>query len=96
MGLMRPVLAHARATALAMLGCSEDAERDLADGLLAARNQGLPYEEAMLLLVRCDIVRGRNRHPDPVDAEILERISNDLGIRNITELAIRPNLPEGK
>src|SRR4029077_13182759 len=47
MSLMRPVLAHARATALDMLGRIDDAERDLADGLLSARNQGLPYEEAM-------------------------------------------------
>jgi class 3 adenylate cyclase/tetratricopeptide (TPR) repeat protein len=96
MGLMRPVLAHARATALALLGRSEDAERDLADGLLAARNQGLPYEEAMLLLVRCDIARSRNQPPDPIDAEAVEKISNDLGIRPITEPATRPSLPAGK
>jgi ATP/maltotriose-dependent transcriptional regulator MalT len=80
-GPLLPTLACARATACVALGRFEEAEREVAVGLTDARTQGLPYEEAQLLLVRVGIARRRNESPDPHDAKAIENILASLGVR---------------
>jgi class 3 adenylate cyclase/tetratricopeptide (TPR) repeat protein len=78
---LRPILACTRALACATLGRVDEAEREIIDGLAAARAQNQPYEEAMLLEARCDIARQGNRLPDPEDAKAAAQIFGGLGVR---------------
>ena len=76
-----PILACTRALACAALGRFDEAEREIRDGLAAAREQNQPYEEALLLEARCDIARQRHRSPDAEDAKAAARIFDGLGVR---------------
>ena len=76
-----PILACTRALACAALGRFDEAEREIRDGLAAAREQTQPYEEALLLEARCDIARQRHRSPDAEDAKAAARIFDGLGVR---------------
>ncbi len=78
--LLRPAVAWARSTALAALGRFDEAEQEVRAGLAAAREQRLPYEEALLLIAKAKISAQRGREPDPADAEAAHRILRDLGV----------------
>ena len=79
-GLLAPQVAHARAGALASLGRHAEAEEEVRTGLVSAREQGLPYEEGMLLLAKAEIDRQQGRPPDAADLEAAARILAGLGI----------------
>ncbi len=79
-GLFVPQVAHARARALAALGRYEEAERAVQPGLESAREQGLRYEEGILLVAEAEIARMRDRQPDPVRVEAAARILDGLGV----------------
>ena len=53
--LLEAPLARVRGSALAALGRTEEAAAQVAAGLVGARDQGLPYEEALLLLMRAEL-----------------------------------------
>ena len=67
----------ARAGALVALGRDDEAADHLARGIDAARRQGLPYEEALLLLARSDLAGG-----GPADAAEAARILSGLGVEH--------------
>ncbi len=54
--LIRPRTARVRARALAALGRLEDAENEIDNGIVAAREHALRYDEALLLALRAEIV----------------------------------------
>lgn len=78
--LFVPQVAHARARALAALGRHGEAQREVKTGLASTREQGLPYEEGMLLLARAEIARLEGEEPDPGDLEAAARILGGLGV----------------
>jgi tetratricopeptide (TPR) repeat protein len=78
--LFVPQVAYARARALGALGRHRDAEQELKTGLASAREQGLPYEEGMLLLARAEIARVQGEPPDPGDLEAATTILAGLGV----------------
>jgi tetratricopeptide (TPR) repeat protein len=79
-GLLAPQVARARVRALAALGRHGEAESEVKAGLASAREQGLPYEEGMLLLAKAEIARSRSEPPDPSDLEAAARILGGLGV----------------
>ena len=78
--LMLPVVAHARGRILSESGQIHEAQNVLAAGLEAARAQGMPYEEAMLLLVKFDLAREQGEAPDPEEEKAAQNILSSLGI----------------
>jgi tetratricopeptide (TPR) repeat protein len=78
---LSPQIAESRARALAALGRIEEAESHLAHGLAAARNQGLVYEEGVLLRTRVELRRLAGREVEMEDAEKAEKILGVLGVR---------------
>jgi len=78
--VLAPQVAHARARALAALGRHGEAEREVTTGLASAREQGLPYDEALLLLARAQIARKDGREPDLSDIDAAKRILDSLGV----------------
>jgi class 3 adenylate cyclase/tetratricopeptide (TPR) repeat protein len=79
--LFGPQVALARARALAALGREGEAEQEVKSGLGSAREQGLPYEEGMLLLAKAEITRIRGHRPDPSELEAATSILEGLGVR---------------
>jgi class 3 adenylate cyclase/tetratricopeptide (TPR) repeat protein len=74
--------ARSRVRALVMLalGRSSEAERLVAEGLEAAREQGLIYDESQLLLLLSEI-RGGGGDPEPALLEQAQGLLQQLGIR---------------
>jgi len=75
-----PQVAYAKARALGALGRHRDAEQELKAGLASAREQGLPYEEGMLLLARAEIARMHGEPPDSGDLQAAATILAGLGV----------------
>jgi class 3 adenylate cyclase/tetratricopeptide (TPR) repeat protein len=80
-GLLAPQAAESRAVALAALAEFDAAESQLADGLAAARELGLNYEEGMLLRRRTELRRVTGRQPDSSDVKRSVEILGALGVR---------------
>ena len=78
--LFEPQIAEVRARALAASGRWEGAQRALRTGLLSARNYGLPYEEAMLLLARIDIAQLAGLEPASQDVVACHDLLDGLGV----------------
>ncbi len=76
-----PVLARLRATGLAALGRFDEALDQIDSGLTQARQQGLLYDQGLLLELRCDTVRARGATPDPDDVAEAEQLLDRLGVR---------------
>ena len=77
---LAPQVAYAQARALGALGRHQDAEQELEAGLTSARDQGLRYEEGMLLLARAEIARMQGQPPDSGDLEAAAEILAGLGV----------------
>jgi hypothetical protein len=78
--LLVPQVAETRARALAALGRSATIATEIENGLAAARQLGLRYEEAMLLLARIELARDRGAPVDPADVAESARILEGLGV----------------
>jgi ATP/maltotriose-dependent transcriptional regulator MalT len=78
---LRPVLAHARASALLALGRADEAEREIAAGAISARDQGLPYEEAILVELRSEVARRAGHPPDGAEEARASETLASLGVR---------------
>jgi predicted ATPase/class 3 adenylate cyclase len=78
--LFEPQVAEVRARALVAIGRIQEAENVIEKGLTAAREFGLPYEEAMLLLARTEIARSADAETGRSDFEASKRILGDLGV----------------
>ncbi len=73
--LLRPAISMVRAAALRGLGLTGPAREAIDAGLLTAREQDLPYEEAQLLLARADLAPdGAGLHDATRAEQILRRI----------------------
>jgi class 3 adenylate cyclase/tetratricopeptide (TPR) repeat protein len=79
--LLLPVVACERSAILGELGRLEEARAETAAGLEAARAQGLPYEEAILLNVRAALASQAGQVPDPEEIEAAQQILSGLGVR---------------
>ncbi len=75
--LVRPVVACERARLAATLGDFDTAAREIETGLIAARAQGLPYEEATLLLLQSTL----DEVPGTVDRLQAAKASQEILIR---------------
>jgi hypothetical protein len=64
--------------ALLEQGRYDDAARWIASGLDAARGQGLPYDEALLLRLRAELDRAAGREPASIDLIEAERMLEEL------------------
>jgi class 3 adenylate cyclase/tetratricopeptide (TPR) repeat protein len=85
--LLRPAISLVRAEALTGLGRPADALAVVATGLVAAQEQGLPFEEALLLRARAEL------SPDgtgAADRHAAERILTSLGVMQLapTEVSV--------
>jgi hypothetical protein len=78
--LLLPAVACERARILGRLGRLEEARADISAGLEAARSQGLPYEEAMLLQVDAEIAAKAGIDAGSA-AAAAQQILNSLGVR---------------
>jgi len=76
----RPTLARVRVMALGRLGRDIEADEELAAGLDAARQQGLAYEEALLLQESIRLSRRRHQVPDPAAELALMTIFDQLNV----------------
>ena len=73
--LIRPRTARVRARALAALGRIEDAENEIDNGIAAAREHALRYDEALLLALRAEIVTdGRAQADGALATQMLESL----------------------
>lgn len=89
-GGLLPSVARVRARAEAQRGQRPHSEALIDEGLAVARQHGLPYEEALLLVTRVDLDRRAGRAPDAddlrsaraffelygVDSSLLDRVSS--------------------
>jgi class 3 adenylate cyclase/tetratricopeptide (TPR) repeat protein len=78
--LLMAAVACERGRILAALARFDEARREVDAGLEAARGQGLPYEEALLLRVRGSIARDLGHDANPADEEAAQRILSGLGV----------------
>jgi class 3 adenylate cyclase/tetratricopeptide (TPR) repeat protein len=85
---LQPIVALARASALLAVARFDEARATLDAGLEAARDRGMPYEEALLLELRIETARRSGQEPDPADAEAVEAIFDDLGVGEPVDDAI--------
>jgi tetratricopeptide (TPR) repeat protein len=76
--LIRPRTARVRARALAALGRHADAENEIDNGIVVAREHALRYDEALLLATRADIATD-GRAAD--DAVLAEQMLDSLGVQ---------------
>ena len=76
-----PVLARLRGRGLAALGLFDEALAQIEQGLLKAREQGLLYDQAVLIEVRTEIVASAGGNPDPNDMIEADRLFGELGVR---------------
>ncbi len=76
-------LARVRAAALATIGDYVGAAANIDDGLSAARNHDLQYEQALLLLTRAELAGRAGREPDPADLEQAYSLLRSLGVRHV-------------
>ncbi len=76
--LIRPRTARVRARALAELGRIADAENEVDSGILAAREHGLRYDEALLLAVRSEITSDDRAAED---AALAAQMLDSLGVQ---------------
>ncbi len=74
-------VARERASALGALGRFEEAFAVLVEGLAEARDQGLPYEEALLLHLQVELAPRSGSDPDPDLQREAEALDERLGIR---------------
>ena len=70
-----------RAAALLALGRLDECETALDLGLASAREQALPYEEALLLKVRAQVTADRDASSAAVDRAESMRLLEELGAR---------------
>jgi tetratricopeptide (TPR) repeat protein len=76
-----PVLTRLRGTGLASLARYDEALTQIDQGLTEARQQGLLYDQALLLEARCGILTARDGAPDPAEAAEAARLFDELGVR---------------
>jgi Tfp pilus assembly protein PilF len=79
--LYAPSVARARTLALTKMGQLDLAQGEVLAGISAAQDQGLAYEEAMLLLAKVEIRRAAGLKPDPEDLERAEALLKKCGVR---------------
>jgi class 3 adenylate cyclase/tetratricopeptide (TPR) repeat protein len=75
-----PAVARIRASALRTLGRVDEAARRAREGLDAARAQGLPYEEALILRALVDISLAAGGEPDVIDLRRSDEILIGLAV----------------
>ncbi len=75
-----PVVACERGRLLAQLNKPEEAHAAIQQGLVLARDQSLPYEEAMLLELKAELKDSAGQQQSKEESEILERLRENLGI----------------
>jgi predicted ATPase len=75
-----PSLLRIRADALMELGKLEEAESVIAGALDDAESQGLPYEIALLLTTKSEIIDLRGLVPDDAEQKRAEQILSSLGV----------------
>ncbi len=78
--LLLPVVACVRGQILAALGRLAEAEGVLSAGIQAANEQGLPYEQALLLLARADLSTQCGGGPETADVTKANAILAGLGV----------------
>lgn len=78
------IYGRARAKTLAALGEHEQAIRETDGALVAARDQGLLYEEALLLLTRGEVASRAGQEPDPSDLAKARRVLTGLGVQSLS------------
>lgn len=83
--VLRPRVAHARASAFAALGQLDSAERELRGGLKEATELGLPYERALLLLLAGAVAELDGRTQEPAELSEAQSILRQLGVERVPE-----------
>ena len=78
--MLAPQVAEVRSRALAASGDAAAAAREIEEGIVAARQLGLLYDEAMLLVARIGLAEDAGMAPDPADVTESARILECLGI----------------
>ena len=76
----QPSLARVRAAALAGCGRVDDAIRELDEGLASAREQGLAYEEALLLHAAARLEHGSGARPADATLDAMTAIFTGLSL----------------
>jgi hypothetical protein len=90
--LIRPRTARIRALALAALGRRADAENELDNGIIAAREHALRYDEGLLFATRAEIATdGRAVE----DAAMAGQILDSLGVQRTPRLRVDPSVAAG-
>ena len=79
--VMGPALAWARASALIAQRRFDEADQEVVAGLAAARQQNLPYEEAMLLLLKGDVAVQLGGDVDEAALDVAEGTLERLGVQ---------------
>jgi class 3 adenylate cyclase/tetratricopeptide (TPR) repeat protein len=79
--LMKSKVALIRGRALATLGEAIDARKAFDVGIEAAKQQHLPYEEALLRAARSDLDLASTHSPDTEDLQLASSIFERLGVR---------------
>ncbi len=77
---LAPQVAEARAAALAALGAMDEARGTIDAGIAAARRNGSPYEEGMLLAAAVELECSRGAGAAPQMVEQASRILEGLGV----------------
>lgn len=80
-GFLAAQAAESRALALTALGCYDDADARIAEGLDLACKQSLKYEEGTLLRARAALLRAAGRELDQSEIERSAGILGALGVR---------------
>ena len=78
--LLEVPMARVRASALAALGRFDEAKDRIKEGLTGARDQGLLYEEALLLLAKADVARLAGSKVKTKELEEAQGLLQRLGV----------------
>lgn len=90
--LIRPRTARVRGRALADLGRTADAENEIDSGIIAAREHGLRYDEALLLALRAEVATEGRRAED---AALATQMLESLGVQRAPRSESSPLVAAG-
>jgi tetratricopeptide (TPR) repeat protein len=89
--MLASTMARVRAEALVELGRLDEAGAEIAIGLSQARQQGLLYEEALLLRARIDLASRSGQDADPTESARAMELLARLGVRQASAARFIPS-----